>query len=693
MSQPPVAPQHPHTHNQHGVDRPDPYAWLQDKTSEETLTYLRAERAFHDEEMAPLQPLVQQLQQEMSSRVPVTEQSPRWREHGFDYFTREPQGQEHPQLCRVDSDGNESIVLDHNTLVEPGHYIEVGVRSVSPDGNYLAYSVDETGDEVYELRFREIATGTNLPDTAAHTYYGGAWSADSATFFYVVHDEVYRPFQVWRHTLGAAAAEDVLVYEDLDTQYDVVVWADRAGDLIVISTFNRNTSEVWLIDADRPDEPAWVVATRRRGVEYTVAHMPGDGRGQLLIVTNDGAEEFRLMRGPVATSSPDEWTEVVAQSADTRLHHVDVFADHAVLSSVSNGRQLLHVLPRKDIAAGQSVALVDALAVDAGIPGGLLFLWHNEEPDVDSILIEVESYTEPGQWLRVDLNSGERTMVGRRELPNYDLDDYVMELRWVTARDGKRVPVKLARHKDTPLNGSAPMLLYAYGAYESSFWPGFDGSLPSLLDRGVVFAHAMIRGGGDMGRRWYLDGFMMNKRNTFNDFIDVADALAAEGVIDGSRIVSRGLSAGGLLQGAVYSMRPDRWRAVVAEVPFVDVVTSMLDHHVPLTANEVDEWGDPRIKEQFDYMLSYSPYENVPKTQRPALLATGALHDPRVLVREPAKWVARIRETAQPGDARTLFRAELGEGGHHGPAGRYAHLAYEAEVAAFILDAVDKVTN
>lgn len=399
------------------------------------------------------------------------------------------------------------------------------------------------------------------------------------------------------------------------------------------------------------------------------------------------------MKGPVATSSPDEWTEVVAESAETRLHDVDVFAGHVVLSSVSNGRQQLHVLPRKEVAAGQPVTLDGARVIEAGITGGLLTLWHNEEPDVDSVLIEVESYTDPGQWIRVSLDSGERTLMRRRELPNYDTGNYVIELRWVTARDGQRVPVKLVRHKDTPLDGSAPALLYAYGAYESSFWPGFDGSLPALLDRGVVFAHAMIRGGGDMGRRWYLDGFMMKKRNTFTDFIDVADALDAEGLIDGSRIVSRGLSAGGLLQGAVYSMRPDRWRAVVAEVPFVDVITSMLDHNIPLTATEIDEWGDPRIKEQFDYMLSYSPYECVPTADRPALLATGALHDPRVLVREPAKWVARIRETAQPGDARTLFRAELGEGGHHGPAGRYAHLAYEAEVVAFILDAVDKVTS
>ena len=693
MSQPPVAPRHPHVHREHGVDRPDPYAWLKNKTSDESVAYLRAERAFYDEQMAPLRALIDELTKEMIDRVPPTEDSARWREGGFEYFTRAPNGGEYPQLWRVDPEGLESLVLDENDLVAPGDYVEVGLRAVSPDGSRLAYSVDTSGDEVYELRFRDIAAGEDLPDRVAHTYYTGAWSADGSTFFYVVHDEVFRPYQVWRHVVGEDCSRDVLVFQDLDPQYDVEIVGDRGGELIVIRTFNRNTSEVWLVDARRPAEPAWVVTPRRRGIEYTVAHLPGEGRGELMIVTNDGATEFRLMRGPVSASTPDAWKEVVAEEPGTRLHDVDVFARHIVLSTVTNGEQQLRVISRADVATGRDVALKDAAKVDAGSPAALITLWHNEEPDVDAILVEVESYVDPGHVFKVDLDSGDRVVVHRRELPSYDMGDYVSELRWVTARDGERVPVKLARHRDTPLDGTAPVLLYAYGSYESSFWPGFDGSLPSLLDRGVVFAHALIRGGGEMGRRWYLDGYLMRKVNTFTDFIDVADGLAAEGLVDGSRIVSRGLSAGGLLQGAVYAMRPDRWRAVVAEVPFVDVITSMLDHNVPLTANEVDEWGDPRIKDQFDYMLSYSPYENVPSSGRPELLATGALHDPRVLIHEPAKWVAEIRATASPGDARTLFRAELGDGGHSGPTGRFSHLAYEAEVLAFVLQAMDKVTT
>jgi oligopeptidase B len=304
------------------------------------------------------------------------------------------------------------------------------------------------------------------------------------------------------------------------------------------------------------------------------------------------------------------------------------------------------------------------------------------------VLVHVESYANPGEWVRVDLDTGAREVVRKRQLPNYDEDSYTIEVRSITARDGESIPLKVVRHKATPLDGTAPLLLYGYGAYESAFWPGFDESLPTLLDRGIVFVHAQIRGGGDNGRRWYLGGQMFTKRNTFTDFIDAADALVEQKVIDGSRIVSRGISAGGLLVGAVYSMRPDRWRAVVAEVPFVDVVTTMLDHDIPLTSQEVEEWGDPREADQFAYMLSYSPYDNVPTSDRPELLATGALHDPRVSVHEPAKWVAKLRATGHDGDRRILFRAELGEGGHSGPTGRYAHLAYEAEVAAFILQAV-----
>jgi oligopeptidase B len=686
MSQPPVAPRHPTVTRDHGVERSDDYHWLKDSTSDESLGYLRAERAYYDDQVKPLSSLIDELTHEMASRVLATDESARWREGEYEYFTRLPSGREYRQLVRVDAQGNESVVLDHNELLGDSSYVEVGLELVSPDGSLLAYSVDVTGDEVYELRIRDLTTGRDLPDVVSHTYYGGAWSADGQTFFYVVHDDTYRPYQVWRHRVGSDASDDVIVFEDLDEQFQVTLWADRAGDLIVIEAMSRITAEVWLVDAHAPDEPAWVVAQRERGVEYHVAHRPGDDGGDLLVVTNDGAQEFCLVAAPRTTSDRSQWRVVVAEHPEVRIHGVEVFARHVLLTTVTDARQQVRVFP---LAKLTGTAYIDeALLIEAGDPGSLLFLWHNEESDVDSVTVHIESYTDPGQWLNVDLDSGARRLLLKRDLPNYDEGSYITEVRSVAARDGELIPLKMVRHRDTPLDGTSPMLLYGYGAYESSFWPGFDVSLPSLWDRGVVYVHALIRGGGERGRRWYLDGRMFNKRNTFTDFIDVADALAAEGVIDGSRIVSRGLSAGGLLQGAVYAMRPDRWRAVVAECPFVDVVTSMLDHTVPLTIIELDEWGDPRIPDQREYMLSYSPYENVPAENRPELLVTGALHDPRVMVREPAKWVARIRATGKPGDERTLFRVELDEGGHIGPIGRFEHLGYEAEVAAFILNAV-----
>jgi oligopeptidase B len=689
MSHPPTAPKHPIVHREHGTERSDDYHWLLDKYGTESLEYLKAERTYYDAQMQPLEGLVAELNAEMTSRVPPTEDSVRWREGDFDYFTRVPESGEFGQLIRVGADGRETMVLDQNELLGDSTYVEVGVSLVSPDGTRLAYSVDVTGDEVYELRFRDLSTGRDLSDSVPHTYYGGAWSADGETFFYVVHDDKYRPFQVWRHRLGTSANQDVKVFEEDDEQFFVTCWTDRAGELIVILSWATNSSEVWLIDANEPDQSSWVVTPRQKGVDYRVAHRPGPDGGDLLVVTNDGgAIEHRLMSAPRSTSDRSEWRELIGESPDVRMHEVEVFARHVVLTTVSDARQQLRVFARDKLV--DPVSINDGIVVDATIPGGLIVLWHNEEPDVDAVLVHVESDVNPGEWKRINLDSGSAQPVHQRQLPHYDRDQYVVQLRSVTARDGESIPIKIVRHRDTPLDGTAPMLLYGYGAYESSFWPGFEGSLASLLDRGVVYVHALIRGGGEKGRRWYLGGQMFTKRNSFTDFIDVADVLAQEHIIDGSRIVSRGISAGGLLQGGVYSMRPDRWKAVVAEVPFVDVVTTMFNHDLPLTSGEVEEWGDPRVAEQFEYMLTYSPYDNVPADDRPELLVTGALHDPRVSIHEPAKWVAKLRETAKESDGRTLFRAEVAAGGHSGPTGRFAHLAYEAEVAAFILNAVSE---
>ncbi len=669
------------------MNRPDPYAWLADKLSQESVDYLNAERAHYEHAVAPLSKLTETLYDEMTARVLPQDDSVHWREGDFEYFTRTIAGQDYQQLCRTRADGPPELLLDENLLLGDSDYVEVGVREVSPDGRLLAYSVDLDGDEVYELRFRDLTTGEDLSETVGHTYYSGAWSADSSFFFYVVHDDLYRPYQAWRHRIGSQPDEDVLVLEDTDEQYDVAVRACRSGELVVIRTYNRVSSEEWLVDARRPEEPARVVQPRESGVEYTVEHLAGSGGGRLLIVTNAEATEFRLVEAPLSSPGREHWRPLVAEHPTERMVAADAFGDHVVVTLVSQARQILRVFPVG--ALGASDAGLRTQDIEARSAAGIVELSHNEEYGVSRVLVEEQSYVAPPRWFQVDLATGERTLVKQTVLPGYDEGGYVSDRHWVVARDGEQVPVTLVRHSSTPLNGTAPALLYGYGAYEYEFEPRFDVALGSLLDRGVVFAHAHIRGGGAMGRRWWLDGRMQRKLNTFHDFIDVADSLDQEGLVDGSRIVSRGLSAGGLLQGAVFSMRPDRWRAVVAEVPFVDVVNTMFRLDVPLTANELDEWGDPRREEDFRYLLGYSPYDNVPAGPWPNLLVTGALHDPRVMVHEPAKWVARLRSVDDGGGGRVLFRVETGVGGHSGPVGRYSHLRYEAEVAAFIPDAMD----
>lgn len=589
-------------------------------------------------------------------------------------------------------DKSSQLVLDANLLADDSGHLELGLTMVSPDGRLLAYSVDRTGDEVYELRFRDVESGEDLEDEVPRSYYGGAWSAASDHFFYTVHDETYRPFQVWRHALGTAYAEDVLVLEEPDERFELGLRAARGG-LVVMWAESRDTCEAWVIDAQRPLEPPRSVGGRRPGVEYhpEPAVLP-DGTEILLVVTNDAAQEFRLVRCPVPREADQDhqtWEPVRPEDPAERLESVDAFATHVVMGLRSGGRHLLRVLPVDDLAS-------DGFLVAPLVDGGTVELSHNEEFGADSVLVVDESYVHPPVWSEVDLRSGERTERHRQRAPGHDPVLYRSEVRAFPAPDGTLVPATLVRHRDTPLDGTPPALLYGYGAYEATFDPEWDPALPSLLDRGVVFVHAHVRGGGEGGRRWWLEGHLEHKQNTFSDHLAVADGVARPvgGLVDGTRLATRGLSAGGLLQGAVLGQRPDRWRAVVAEVPFVDVVTTMFDATIPLTVNEWDEWGDPRRRAEFDWMLAYSPYDHLPPAgSRPDLLVTGALHDPRVMVHEPAKWVAALRDSDPEWSPRCVFRVETGAGAHAGPSGRFAHLDYEAEILAWVLDSLGVATD
>ena len=708
---PPAAPQRP------AAPGADPYAWMRNTGDPAMRAYLAAERSYYDQQTAHTAAVRDRLREEMSAREVPADESVSWRRGEYAYFTRTLPGHEHEQFCRrVDGPGGgpvgggpaagtasppaqagsppAEVLLDENLLLDDpdcnGAYVALGVREVSPDGTLLAYSVDFDGDEVYQLRIRDLAsgedlmTGAGLPERIGRTYYGLAWSADSRSLFYIVTNAAYRAYQVWRHDIGADPAQDVLVFTEDDERFDVIVRATRSGAYVLLETESRDTAETLVIPATDPTAKPVVLQERRTGVEYRADHADGPDGGEFYLVTNDGAVEFRLVRGPV-TRAPgqDGWTEVIAGADGTRLVSCDVFGRFLVVEQRRAAAAQLRVIDRETgeqrliEAAGPEVAL--ALAV-------------NEDYQAAAVTVRTQSLIDPPSWHDVDLASGGWRLRKRQQVPGYDPAGYRTQRITAPAPDGTAIPVTVAYRAGLPQDGTAPCLLYGYGAYEDCEWPEFSSPVVSLLDRGYVYAVAHIRGGGEGGRRWWLQGRLDRKRTTFTDFIAVADALADGGWAAGGAIVSRGLSAGGLLQGAVYSMAPQRWRAVVAEVPFVDVVNSMSDPTIPLTIAEWDEWGDPREPAMRAYMESYSPYDNVPAGPRPDLLVTGSLHDPRVLVHEPAKWVARLRATSPAaaaggaGDGRVLFRAELGAAAHVGPSGRYSKLAYEAEVFAFILD-------
>jgi oligopeptidase B len=661
---------------------PDPYAWMRDRDLPAMRDYLAAERAHYDCWLESVRGLRDELAAELAARVIPAEDSVSWSRSGHTYFTRTVAGREYEQFCRAAGRGRPAqVLLDENLLLaeDPagGGYLGLGVREVSPDGRLLAYSVDFDGDELYQLRIRDLARGTDLPERIEGTYYGLAWSADSRSLLYVVTDAQYRPHEVWRHVLGTGPRRDELVFREEDRRFELTVRATRSGAYVLIETASRDSTETLVLPAAGTDEPPAVLEKRRSGTEYRAEHADGPGPGEFFLVTNADAEEFRLVAAPADTPGRARWREVIAGSPDIRLVSCDVFGRYLVLQQRHAAASQLRIVDRQ---SGEQ------RLIEAGGPHISLALAPNEDYHAAAVTVRTESLVEPPSWHDVDLATGRWRARKRQQVPGHDPARYATERVTAVAPDGTSVPVTIAYRAGLRPDGSAPCLLYGYGAYESCEWPAFSVETPSLLDRGFVYAVAHVRGGGEGGRNWWLDGRLGRKRNTFTDFIAVADMLAARGWAAPGRIVSRGLSAGGLLQGAVFSLAPRRWRAVVAEVPFVDCVTTMLDPAIPLTVNEWDEWGDPRDPAARAYLASYSPYDNPPAGPRPDLLVTGSLHDPRVLIHEPAKWVARLRATDTAG-SRVLFRPELGAGAHTGPAGRFGRLGYAAEILAFIVNA------
>jgi len=671
----PVAPKRTTTLTAHGDERVDEWYWLRDKEDPEVIALLEAENAHTAATLAPTEDLQKRIYDEIVGRILETDLSVPARKGDWWYLSRTVEGLQYPIWCRRkgEPEGPEEVILDQNTLAAGSDYFAVANTAVSPDTNRLVYGTDDNGSERYTLHIRDLTTGDDLSDEVPDTYYGVAWAGDNATVFYTRVDDAMRPFQLWRHTVGTPAADDVLVFQEDDERFFLGVGGTKSEQYVVASTESKVTSEYRVLRADDPLGEFRVVQPRQQGVEYSIDHH-GD---RFLIVTNaDGAENFKLMEAPVDDPGRPNWVEVVGHRADVKLDGIDVFAGHVALFERAEGLRRIAV---RRLADGDTHLIELPEQVSTVFPDA------NMEFDTTVLRFGYTSMVTPRSVYDYDMEDRTRELLKQQPvLGGYDATDYETSRLWATAPDGERVPMSIVHRRGLALDGTAPALLYGYGSYEISIDPTFSPLRLSLLDRGVVFAIAHVRGGGEMGRRWYEHGKMLHKKDTFSDFVACAEHLVAGGYTSPERLAMRGGSAGGLLMGAVVNLRPDLFRAVVADVPFVDVLTTILDETLPLTVTEWEEWGNPKADpEVYAYVKSYSPYDNVAAVDHPALLAIGGLNDPRVSYWEPAKWVQRLRDRGT-GSRPVLLRTEMGAG-HGGPSGRYDAWREEAQVYAFVL--------
>jgi oligopeptidase B len=671
----PIAPRRDHHWQRPTGDVHDPWAWLRDRDDPETIAYLEAENAWSDRWFAEHSDTVDAIFGEIKRRVLETDTAVPTRKGPWWYVSRTQEGASYAIHCRGESAerATDTVILDENVEAGDHDYFSLNAFDIGNHHDLLAYSVDLDGSERYTLRIRDLRTGADLADEIADTTWGGtAWSADDRYLFYVTPDEQMRPHQVWRHLLGTAQGADVLVFDEPDERFFVSVELSRSGDWIIIEAQSKLSSEALLLDARSPEDLPSVVRRRTDDLEYSVEHW-GD---RFVIVTNLDAEDFQVMTAPL--DDPASWTPLVAHEQGRRIVGVEPFAEHLVIHEWLHAQPQLRVLFRD--GDERTLHITDE---PHDVELGAMPEW-----DTSTIRLNVQSCTMPATVYDEDARTGERVLRKQTPVLDTDLSQYVSSREWATADDGTRIPVDVVRHRDVQADGTAACVVYAYGSYEISMPPWFSVARLSLLDRGVVWALAHPRGGGELGRRWYLDGKLQHKRNTFTDTIAVADHLVASRWAAADRLAVRGGSAGGLLVGACITMQPELFSAAVAEVPFVDVVSTMSDPTLPLTVTEWEEWGDPRSEPAASYIASYSPYDNTVAASYPALLVTAGLNDPRVSFHEPAKWVAKLRSASTSGRT-LLLRTEMGAG-HGGPSGRYDAWRDEARVLTFLLAELDR---
>ena len=675
----PAAPRRPHLVEVHGDAWPDPWRWLREQDDPATMEYLRAENAYTDAFMAPLSAeggLQDGIYAEIRGRIKEDDNTVPEKEGDYYYYVRYEEGGQYPIYCRKkgSENGPEEILLDVNALAEGHDYTRVGTFENSPDHRLIAYGADFDGSEQYTIHVVNLDTGETLPDTIPNTYYSLEWANDNRTLFYSVLDEHHRPVSIYRHTLGDDPAEDTLVYHEEDPRFFVGVGKSSSGRFIYLVAGGNNMSEWRFLDAADPDSEPTLIEPRAADFEYDVV----DHGDRFFIRHNGhGARDFMLATAPVSAPGWGNWTEFLPHEPGRPIRGIDAYREHLVVACRLDGLPQVMVLR----LSGGDVHYVAGVDEDdfAMSPRG------GREFDTTALRFSYTSMKTPAAVYDYDMATRERVLRKQQEIPSgYDGDEYETRRIWVAARDGTAVPVSLLMRRGTPIDGSAPLYLYGYGSYGLNMEASFSVSALSLVNRGFIFAIAHIRGGMEMGWDWYENGKLLNKRNTFNDFIDCAEHLIAEGYTSAGRIAAAGGSAGGMLMGAVVNERPDLFGCVVAHVPFVDVLNTMLDDTLPLTTMEYNEWGNPNDAEYYRYIRSYSPYDNVRAQDYPSMLVTGGISDPRVTYWEPAKWVAKLRATRTDNNP-LLLRIHM-DSGHAGASGRFERIKEVAEEYAFVLN-------
>jgi oligopeptidase B len=659
----------------HGQTRIDEYFWLRERENPKVLDYLKAENDYEKAVMKHAEPFQDALYKEIIGRIKQTDLSVPYKDNGYFYYTRFEEGKDYPLYCRKKGklEAAEEVMLNGPLMAEGKNFFSIGGLSVSPDNKLMAYGVDTVSRRKYTLYFKNLGTGQALPDEIATTTGSAAWASDNKTVFYTVKDDTtLRAYKIMKHVLGTPVSTDAEIYVEKDETYDIGVYLSRSKKYLIIDSGSTLSDESRFLEANNPGGAFKVIQPRQKDLKYNVEHF----KDKFFILTNDRAKNFKLVETPVAKPGKENWTEVIPHREDVLLEDFAIFNSFLVLHERKMGLAQLRIIAWAD----KSEHYLDF--GEATYTAGIAM---NPEFDTDVVRYRYASLTTPNSTFDYNMKSKQKTLLKQEEvLGGFDAKNYHAERLCAVAKDGVQVLISLVYRVGFEKNGQGPCLLYGYGSYGASSDPGFSSARLSLLDRGFVYAIAHIRGGQEMGRWWYEDGKLLKKKNTFTDFIACAEYLIAQKFTRPEKLFAMGGSAGGLLMGAVVNIRPDLFKGVVASVPYVDVVTTMLDSSVPLTTSEYDEWGNPNTKEYYDYMLSYSPYDNVERKAYPAMLVTTGLHDSQVQYWEPAKWVAKLR--AMKTDKNILVLVTNMEAGHGGASGRFRRLKETALQYAFMLD-------